>query len=176
MFALCVLVQLVLIVHIPIKRKQILKWHVPFISNKLSSPYKLTDLWENEISAMSQLFPTNPFPVSTRKTKKPFPSASRRINNIALMVIFSSIISCTYQKNTIMNGWRYRLKERMKDRLCGLNFLQPPIQVCRGAYIPYFKINAPIFCCPNKMVNKHTVDYHPSASQLFSSIHPFIFL
>ena len=57
--------------------------------------------------------------------------------------------------------------------------------MCRGAYISYFKINAPIFCYPllsenylnpqdriNKMVNKHTVDYHP----LTSRIHPLIFL
>ena len=28
----------------------------------------------------------------------------------------------------------------------------------------------------NKMVNKHTVDYHPSPSQLISRIHPLIFL
>ena len=52
------------------------------------------------------------------------------------------------------------------------NFLQPPIQA-------YFKINSLIFCCPiffeeylnplvriNKMVNEHTVDYHPSLSKL----------
>ena len=55
--------------------------------------------------------------------------------------------------------------------------------------IHYFKINPPIFCCPlfsknylnpqariNKMVNKHTVDYHPSPSQLISRIHTLIFL
>ena len=29
-----------------------------------------------------------------------------------------------------------------------MKFLQPPIQVCRGAYIPYFKINTTVFCCP----------------------------
>ena len=47
----------------------------------------------------------------------------------------------------------------------------------------------PIFCCPlffenylnpqamiNKMVNKHTVNYHPSPSQLVSRIHTLIFL
>ena len=46
-----------------------------------------------------------------------------------------------------------------------------------------------IFCCPlfsknyvnhqariNKMVNKHTVNYHPSPSQLISGIHTLIFL
>ena len=52
-----------------------------------------------------------------------------------------------------------------------------------NVYIPYFKINPPIFCCPlfsanylkpqvriNKMVSKHSVDYHPSPSQLISRI------
>ena len=55
---------------------------------------------------------------------------------------------------------------------------------CRGVYIQYFKINSPIFCSPlfsenylnpqariNKTVKKHTVDYHPSPSQLISMIH-----
>ena len=68
-----------------------------------------------------------------------------------------------------------------------LNFLQPPIPVCRGAYIPYFKMNPLIFCCPlfsesylnpyvriNKMVNKHNVDYHLSPLQLISRIHSLI--
>ena len=63
------------------------------------------------------------------------------------------------------------------------------MQVSRNAYINYFKINASIFCCPlflkeylnpqlriNKMVNKHTVDYHPSRLPLTSRIHPLIFL
>ena len=53
------------------------------------------------------------------------------------------------------------------------------IQVCRSAYIPYFKINTPIFYCLfvykeylnpqvriNKIGNEHTVDYHPSPSKL----------
>ena len=53
----------------------------------------------------------------------------------------------------------------------------------------YFKINPPIFCCPlfsenylnsqvriNKMINKHTVDYHSSPSQLISRIHAHISL
>ena len=59
----------------------------------------------------------------------------------------------------------------------------------RGAYIPYFKINVPIFCYSiffeeslnpqvriNKMVNEHTVEYQPSPSELTSRIHPLIFL
>ena len=65
------------------------------------------------------------------------------------------------------------------------------IPVPRGVFIHYFKINPPIF--PSfiplfseyylnshvrikKMVNKSTVDYHPSPSQLISKIHPLIFL
>ena len=59
----------------------------------------------------------------------------------------------------------------------------------RGAYIPYFKINPPIFFCPlfsenylnpkvriSKMINKNIVDYHPSPSQLISMIHTLIYL
>ena len=52
-----------------------------------------------------------------------------------------------------------------------------------------FQNQSPIFCCPlfsvnyfnpetriNKMVNKHTVNYHPSPSQLVSRIHTVMFL
>ena len=55
------------------------------------------------------------------------------------------------------------------------------MQVCRGAYIPYFKINDPIFCFPlfcevylnsqvtiNNLVNEHTVDYNPNSLKLAS--------
>ena len=68
------------------------------------------------------------------------------------------------------------------------NFLQPPIPICRGAYIPYFKINPAIFCCLifsenylnpqvriNKMVYRH-IEYHPSLSQLISRCIRPIFL
>ena len=61
--------------------------------------------------------------------------------------------------------------------------------MCRGVSIHYFKINPSIFCCPlfcenylnpqvriSEMVNKRTVDYPPSPSQLISRIHPLIFL
>ena len=60
--------------------------------------------------------------------------------------------------------------------------------MCRGACIPYFKINAPFSAAiffeeclnpqvrSNKMVNEHLVDYHLSPSELTSRIHPLIFL
>ena len=67
--------------------------------------------------------------------------------------------------------------------------LQPLIPVCGGAYIPSFNISVPFFCCTlfsenylnpqvriNKMVNKHTVDYHHIPSQLISRIHSHISL
>ena len=63
------------------------------------------------------------------------------------------------------------------------------ITVCRGVYIHYFEINPCNFFCLlfsenylnrhvriNKMVNKHTADYHPSPAQLISRIHHLIFL
>ena len=62
------------------------------------------------------------------------------------------------------------------------------IPVCRGVYIHYFKINPPHFLLSplfwklsqlsgqDQRNGKHTVDYHPSPSQLISKIHPLIFL
>ena len=68
-----------------------------------------------------------------------------------------------------------------------MNFSSTLIQRCRGDYIPYFK--TPIFCCSlfsekylnhqvriNKMVKEHTVDYHPTPSELILRIHLIIFL
>ena len=59
--------------------------------------------------------------------------------------------------------------------------------MCWSPYIPYFKINIPIFYCSlffeeylnppvriNKMVNQHTADYQISPSEVTS--HPLIFL
>ena len=59
--------------------------------------------------------------------------------------------------------------------------------MCRGTYISYLKTETPIFYCllfleeyinpqVNKIVNKNTVDYHHSPSELTSTIHPLIFL
>ena len=57
--------------------------------------------------------------------------------------------------------------------------------MCRGAYIPYFKVNVPIFCCPlffeeylnpqvriNKMVSEYSVNCHTSPSGLTLRIQP----
>ena len=60
--------------------------------------------------------------------------------------------------------------------LC-MKFSSCPLEVCRGTSIPYFKVNAIIFCCYlyckeylnsqvliAKLINEHSVDYHPSPS------------
>ena len=80
-------------------------------------------------------------------------------------------------------------KKKKKQTDSAWNLLQPPLQMWRGAYILSFKINALHFCCSlffeeflnpqvriNKIVNEHTVDYHPSPSELTSRIHPLTFL
>ena len=52
--------------------------------------------------------------------------------------------------------------------------------MCKGAYVPYFKISSPIFCCSlfsiSKMVNEHTVNYHSRPWELTSRIQPLICL
>ena len=72
-----------------------------------------------------------------------------------------------------------------KQTESALNFLHPPIPVNRGAYIPYFKINPPIFyplfsqpSAQDQQNGKQSHCWLPShrASQLNSRIHPLIFL
>ena len=126
------------------------------------------------------LTPSQSLPGKQEKTSS---SASRHISNSLSVYLFL---------DSELNNWgmKVQVKRAFKSyffvtkktiwKQTGLpwNFLQPPIQVWRGAYIPYFKINAPIFCCSiffekclnpqvriNKMVNEHTVYYHPSPSE-----------
>ena len=168
---------------------------------KFLSIFQIQNLWysftrdNSFLQTPSQSLPGN--------QKNPSPSTFRRINNItALMFIFSSNLNCCLANNECNNEWMkvqvkrpfksyfifHRKSNKIAEMFC-INFLQPPLPVCRGAYIPYFKINAPIFCCLlffqpqvnpqvriSKMVNKYTIDYEPSPSQLTSRIHPLIFL
>ena len=116
---------------------------------------------------------------------------------------------CTFSSNLnlLMEGWKYGSRELLKATFChpkkesfkklgffvtkkaigkqtgsAQNFLHPPTQVPRGAYIPYFK-SMPHFLLLNlfrrmslsqvrisKTVNKHTVDYQPIPSELTSRI------
>ena len=93
-------------------------------------------------------------------------------------------------KRTFTSYFVFVTEKQQKKQTCSAwSFLQPPIQLCRTVYIPYFKINAPIFFCPlffeeylnpqiriNIMVNEHTVNYHPCCFGSTSRIHLLIFL
>ena len=93
------------------------------------------------------------------------------------------------QVKRAFKSYFYHQKTTKRQTGSAWNFLQSPLQVCRGAHIPYFKINSPIFCCPlfleeylnpqgriNKLANEHSVDYHLSPSELTSRIHLLIFI
>ena len=109
------------------------------------------------------------------------------------MCIFFSIL------NSIMEEWKYGSRELLKtfhqktvrkQKFSAWNFLEPPIQVFRGAYIPDFKISPTYFLLSSinvyvsflrsgstkQMVKEHTVNYHHSPSELTSRIHSLIFL
>ena len=78
-------------------------------------------------------------------------------------------------------------KKRKKygDMLC----INPKCKCAAGALAPYFKINAPSFCCHlflkqylnprvriDKLINRHSANYYPSPSGVTSRIHPLIHL
>ena len=90
------------------------------------------------------------------------------------------------RRHSVTKNPYYVLSPRRSQKKASAHGLIP---VCRGAYSPFLKTNPPIFCCPlfsenylnpqtriNKMVNKHTINHHPSPSELISRIHPLIFL
>ena len=90
----------------------------------------------------------------------------------ALVCIFSSIL------NSMMERWKYRSRELLKTIFCHQKkqesryFLEICMKffldICMKCLNPQFRIN--------KLVNEHTVDYHPSPSELTSRIHPMKFL
>ena len=82
------------------------------------------------------------------------------------------------------NSYCFVLQEESKKGIS--SWTNTSVQRCLYSL---FQNQCPIFCCLlfpenylnpqvriKKMVNEHTVDYHPSPSQLISRIHPLIFL
>ena len=77
-----------------------------------------------------------------------------------------------------MEGWKYRSWKLLKALFChqknpkkqtfSWNLHENSSDIYMKCLNPQVRIN--------KMVNKHTVDYHPSPSELTSRIHPLIFL
>ena len=128
-------------------------------------------------------------PSSYLPGKQENPSSSASSQNVYLF-LNSEVINgeIEYRSRELLKAFFCHQKTVRKQTCSAWNFLQPSIQVCRGAYIPYFKISTPFSCCSiffedhdpqfriKKTVNEHTVDYHPSPSELTSRIHPVIFL
>ena len=160
---------------------------------KFWSKFHIQILWYN--FTRDNRFLLTPFHSLQGKIEHPSYSISRHINNSPSVYLF------LYSE--LNNGWKFRSRVLLKAIFSSprtirkqtdsaWNFLQPPIQVCRSAYISYFKITpAPIFCwapsfwknasilrsgSTKEMVKKHTADCHPSPSELTSRIHPLIFL
>ena len=135
-------------------------------------------------------FLLTPFQSLPRIQENPTASLDKSIT--VLVCIFFSIL------NSIMEEWKYGSRELLKtssksskkEEISAWNFLEPPIQVCRGAYIPDFKISPTYFLLSSinvyvsflrsgstkQMVKEHTVNYHHSPSELTSRIHSLIFL
>ena len=124
------------------------------------------------------------------KQENPFFNASRYVNN-SFSVYFFLELSYERMKAQVKRAFKgsfFVTKETIRKQASSAwNFLQSSIQMRRGACIPCFKINAPIFCyfiffeeCLNRqvriyeMLNEHTVDNHPSPSEFTSRIHPLI--
>ena len=123
--------------------------------------------------------------------QKPKKSPSRKYHNVTSLKNFSIFEKKNLtENNNSSNNWKSsKVSKSVTENMSVLKFLQPPIPVWRGACILYFKIIVPIFCCPffsenylnsqvimNRLVNKHTGEYHPSPSQLTLRILPLMFL
>ena len=88
----------------------------------------------------------------SQSTRNSSSSAFRHINN-SLSVCLLPDSELNNRGTKIQGKWAFKSyfchqkNKTRKQKSSAGNFLQHPIQVCRGAYIPYYKINAPIFCC-----------------------------
>ena len=102
------------------------------------------------------------------------------------MCIFYLILNLSQadQKNSKIKGWQYRSGDLSRAIFLPTkshtdftwNFLHLAVQVYRGTLIPNLKINVPFLCYPfffkyinpairiNKIVKKHTANYHPGLS------------
>ena len=121
-----------------------------------------------------------------------------------VVCIFSSILNCNKanKKNSLIQGVKYKSGDLLKaffichqksnkksrQALRKISF-SPQCKFVAATSILYLKSNALIFRCPiffkeylnpygriNKMVNKHSVDWHPIPSGLVSRIYPVIFI
>ena len=152
--------------------------------------FVIINISSNLLQTLSSFLTNNSKCYVTKNGKK---SSSRKYHNVTSLKKITIFEKKNLTKNNNSNNnWKSsKVSKSVTKNMSVWKFLQlqPPIPVCRGACILYFKIIVPIFCCSffsenylnpqviiNRMVNKHTGDYHPSPSQLTSRILPLIFL
>ena len=131
-------------------------------------------------------FLLTPSQILSRIEKNLSCSPSRHINNslISVYLFLDSELSIVRWKHRSrelsFKSYFFVAKKAIKKQTCSAwIFYQSPMQMRRGAYIPYFKVNAHIFCCSinfeerinlqvrvNIMVNENTFDYQLSPSEL----------
>ena len=142
--------------------------------NKFWSKFHIQILWYS--FTRDNRFLLTPFQSLSGKQENPSSGTSIHVNNnLSVHFFLGSELSnerMKVQVKRVFKGYFFVTKKTIrKQTVSAWNFLQPSIQVCRGAYISYFKIKAPIFCCfiffeecfnPHvriyKMLNKHTVN------------------
>ena len=85
-------------------------------------------------------------PSSYLPGKQENPSSSASSQNVYLF-LNSEVINgeIAYRSRELLKAFFCHQKTVRKQTCSAWNFLQPSIQVCRGAYIPYFKNQHPLF-------------------------------
>ena len=126
---------------------------------KFWSLFQIQNLWYSFTRYNS--FLKSPFQSLPEKQKNSSLNTSKHINSNLNVYLFldsklqlgkSIEFSNEWMKVQVKRAWRsyfFVTKKVIKKQTSSAwNFLQPSMQVCRGAYIPCFSINALIFCCP----------------------------
>ena len=140
------------------------------------------------------LTPSQPLP---GKQENPSSSASRHVKNCLKVYFFldyelsnGSNGRMKVQVKTAFKGYLFcHQKTKRKQIGSAWNLLQPSNTSVQRCLYPLFQNRSSYFCCfiffeeclnlqvrINKTLNEHTVDYHPSPSELTLGIHPVIFL
>ena len=153
---------------------------------KFWSKFRIQILWYSLTRDNSFLITPSQF--VWRKQENLSSSTSRHINNsLSVYVFLNSELNnggMKVQVKRTSKSYFLSPKKKKNKKVEGLassawNFLKLPVQVCRSAYIPFFKINALIFCCSiffeeclnpqigiKTMINEYNVDYHPIPLEL----------
>ena len=142
---------------------------------------------QNRATWIETIVSYKPPPNLSQKNRNTLTPASLDTTATLIMWTFPQLWTIVRQIKRIRYRRDGNAGQKSFEKLIKKQTVLHAIQVCKGTYFPYFKINDPIFCCPlffeeplcpqvriNKMVSEHTVNYHPRPSELTSRIHPLI--